>query len=241
MTQYDHFPVARRLSRRAVRPATALVLGSCLVLGLAGCRGHTDGRMVGFQAPQSSVEERHPITVGKDTTEIELHVVAGHGLNGGQMAQIHNFVGLWRNEGIGQIMIGSSGAGATAVNDIREYMASVDVPKAAIRLLPGGGGQRTVKISFLRYVATGPDCGRFATNLAENKKNENYDNFGCARQHNFAAMIANPRDLLMPRTSNDEREGARRDTIFQKYIGGEGTGAVKTADEKAGTISDVGK
>ncbi len=237
MTSVSKLPVARRVGHKTA----LLIVGGCLVLGLAGCRGKADGRMVGFQAPQKSIEERHPITVGKDTTEIELHVVAGHGLNQSQRGQVHNMVGLWRNEGTGQIMIGTSGAGAHAVAEIREYMASVDVPKAAVRVLHGGGGQRTVKISFLRYVATGPDCGRFATNLAENKKNENYGNFGCARQHNFAAMIANPRDLLTPRNYGDERDGSRHDEVWRKFRGGVGTGAEKTQDEKAGQVSDVAK
>jgi pilus assembly protein CpaD len=232
-------PVASGVTKKAALIGAA----GLMALGLAGCRNQPmDGLMVGFQSPQPSVEERHAIQVGKETTDLELSVVAGHGLNGSQRAQLHNFVGLWRHEGTGQFMIGSpGGAGAEAVADIRKYLNEVDVPKAAVRVLHGGGGQRSVKLSFLRYVATGPDCGRFNKNLAENRKNENFGNFGCARQHNVAAMIANPRDLLMPRGMDTERSGERRDVVFDKYINGDGTGANKTADEKAGQISDVAK
>ena len=54
---------------------------------------------------------------------------------------------------------------------------------------------------------------------------------GCANQHNLAAMIANPADLLGPRSETD-RSGERRDTVWDKYTKGESTGAQKSEEEK---------
>jgi pilus assembly protein CpaD len=44
-------------------------------------------------------------------------------------------------------------------------------------------------------------------------------------------MVANPGDLLGPRTESD-RPGERRDTAWDKYVRGESTASKKTDDEK---------
>ena len=44
------------------------------------------------------------------------------------------------------------------------------------------------------------ECGHWPTNLADDPRNLPYPNLGCAQQHNLAAQIANPADLLGPRT-----------------------------------------
>ena len=63
----------------------------------------------------------------------------------------------------------------------------------------GGDAQAPIRISYLRYVAEGPQCGKWPTNLGVDHDNLNYPNLGCANQANFAAMIANPADLVTPR------------------------------------------
>ena len=64
--------------------------------------------------------------------------------------------------------------------------------------------------------------------------NLDYPNFGCATQQNLAAMVANPADLLGPR-SQTPRIGDRRDEHWSKYVKGESTGAQKSGDEKIST------
>lgn len=224
--------------------AMRVMIASALVLGLAGCRSSMDhGRAVGFQQTQPlSVAEAHPITVDKEMTDLELGIARGHGLNAFQVSQVHNFVGLYRHEGTGQLLIGSPGGGANkAVADIRQLLSDVGIPASAIKVMHVGGGQRIVKISFLRYVATGPDCGRFPTNLAEDKTNSHYENYGCAQQHNLAAMIANPRDLIVPRASDTQRDGTRRANVFNNWGSGKATSAEQSSQEKAGNISEVAK
>ena len=56
-------------------------------------------------------------------------------------------------------------------------------------------------------------------------------NLGCANQHNLAAMVANPADLLGPR-SETARPSERRDVTWGKYVQGQSTGANKSADER---------
>ena len=70
--------------------------------------------------------------------------------------------------------------------------------------------QPPIRISYVRYVAEGPQCGDFPTNLASQPDNLNSENFGCATQKNLAAMVANPADLVEPRTMTPRSEERRR-------------------------------
>ena len=72
------------------------------------------------------------------------------------------------------------------------------------------GTEAPLRLSYLQYIAEGPACGRWPTNLARQKDNLNYDNFGCAQQRNLAAQIANPADLIGPRSMTPSRFGAAR-------------------------------
>jgi pilus assembly protein CpaD len=51
-----------------------------------------------------------------------------------------------------------------------------------------------------------------------------YPNLGCANQRNLAVQIANPADLLGPR-SETARASDRRDQVWNKYVKGAATGA----------------
>jgi pilus assembly protein CpaD len=97
-----------------------------------------------------------------------------------------------------------------------------------------GGRDATapVRLAYLRYVAQGPECGHWPTNLASDPRALPYPNFGCAQQHNLAAQIANPADLLGPRTMAPA-DADRRGTIMENYRQGKLTGAEKSADERA--------
>ena len=70
---------------------------------------------------------------------------------------------------------------------------------SAVAIEPYHGGRDAsapIRLSYLRYVAEAPECGHWPTNLADDQRNLPYPNFGCAQQHNLAAQIANPADLL---------------------------------------------
>ena len=67
--------------------------------------------------------------------------------------------------------------------------------------------------------------------LPRTTRNLPYPNFGCAQQRNLAALIANPADLLGPRTM-EPADPERRAVVFDKYRQGEATGAEKSQDER---------
>ena len=97
-----------------------------------------------------------------------------------------------------------------------------------------GSHDAPVRVSYLRYVAEAPVCGYWPTNLADQRDNGNYPNFGCATQRNFAVQVANPGDLVQPR-SETARASERRDTVWTKYVKGDTTNTKKSADEKIST------
>lgn len=122
-----------------------------------------------------------------------------------------------------------------AVADMRPMLADQGFGESSITVEPyhsDGSAQPPIRVSYLRYIAEGPECGRWPDNLAESKRNLNYHNFGCAQQRNLAAQIANPADLVGPRTMSASYAD-RREVTFEKWVKGESSGAGRNSDERA--------
>ena len=136
---------------------------------------------------------------------------------------------------------GNEGAGYQTANEVRALAEAAGIPASAISVeaYSGGGSKPPVKLSFVNYEAEGPECGLWPDNLARNSLNEHYTNFGCAQQHNLAAMVDNARDLKGPGPES-ARSSERRDVIWLKYTAGESTIAHKSSEEKASALSSVG-
>ena len=69
------------------------------------------------------------------------------------------------------------------------------------------------------YVAS--QCGQWPEDLGPAPGNPNIENrpnwnHGCATQHNLAAIVANPNDLLHPRAET-QSDAARRQTAIDRY------------------------
>jgi pilus assembly protein CpaD len=128
-------------------------------------------------------------------------------------------------------------ASMQAVAEIRALLSEVGFRATDINIeavQAGGDAQAPIRISYSRYVAEGPECGKWPTNLASSDANLNYPNLGCANQANFAAMVANPADLVTPRGSTS-RSGERDHNVWEKYVKGESTISTKSGDEKVQT------
>jgi pilus assembly protein CpaD len=233
-----------RVSRKAgaQRPGLAFLAVSAIALALTGCK-HTDDptRVEGWTLVDAS--ERHPILVSQQPTTHIVKVPPGaNGLSGGQRAQLLDFADHYRatDNGASRLVIQAPSGGANevssmyAVSQIRalltdqgfaENMISVEAYDA------NGTREPPIRVSYLRFVAEPPPCGNWSTNLANEPMNLPHPDLGCANQHNLAAMVANPADLLGPR-SETARDSMRRDQVFTKYINGQPTGARKSADER---------
>ncbi len=216
-----------------------ILAASVLATALAGC-GHRseEGRVVGFSEPVQSIDQRHPIEIEKAQAHLTLQTpVNAHGLNTYQQEKLRHFIAVWRNEGYGKLIV--SGNNREALSGVRDILVERVVPVGAVQVGAYGLGQPGVKISFARYVAEGPACGKWTKNLADQKDNQNYGNFGCAAQHNLAAMIANPKDLETPRDQTDWSDGDRNDFVWQAYRKGTDSSADIAAVKQSGSVSTV--
>lgn len=230
--------------------STMKVVGICgIAMLLVACKHGDDGaRVAGWSLVDGA--ESHPILVSQRPSTLSLHVANGSsGLSPAQRADLLDFATRYRvsDTGNSRLVIAAPSGGSNevaamrAVHQARAALADLGFGDAAISIepYPAEGGSSPVRVSYMRYVAEAPECGIWPTNLANDPGNVPYANFGCASQHNFAMQVANPADLLGPRTMTD-RSSERRDVVFGKYIKGETTAAKKTQDERVRTTKGGG-
>jgi len=222
--------------------ATNIVLASAVALAIVGCRPGEDGPQVaGWSIADPAA--RHPIMVSQKPSSISVRVARGaYGLSPHQRAQLAEFVDRYRNGDNGNSkMIISAPSGAPnevaamqAVAEIRHMIRAAGFDETSVSVEAyheEKDPQPPIRISYLRYVAEAAECGRWTSNLAHEPNNLPYPNLGCATQRNFAAQIANPADLLGPRTQTPAA-GERRQVVWEKYNKGDSTVAQKQSDEK---------
>src|SRR6185295_3720004 len=148
----------------------------------------------------------------QESASMSLYVPRGSsGLTPGQRAQFGSFLERFRGADAGNTKLvmsvpsGSSNEAAVVrtVGDLRGMVTSSGFAENNVVIEPfmeSRQGGAPIRITYLRFVAQAPECGIWPANLAEERRNLEYHNFGCAQQHNLAAQIANPADLLGPRT-----------------------------------------
>jgi pilus assembly protein CpaD len=211
-------------------------------LALAGCEHFEDkpSHSAGWTLLDPS--QRHPILVSEQRQGMNVHVGRHqHGLSSTQRAQIYTFLEKYRSmDGGNSKVVISVPAGSAnevaamrAVADMRPMLQEHGFSESAVSIEPyhADGGAAPIKVGYMRYHAEAPECGRWPDNLSKTSRNQNYHNFGCAQQRNLANMIANPADLVSPRTMSPAN-GDRRDVVYEKYIKGEPTGASRSGDER---------
>jgi pilus assembly protein CpaD len=220
--------------------AKRALLATVMTLALAGCKHMEEAtQLAGWTLVDPS--QRHPIIVSEQPTHLSVRVSRGSsGLTKRQRVNIVDFLGHFRSAANSRLTIavpsGSRNevAAMAVVGEIRALAADIGFGEASMVIQPyhdEGRSQPPVRLTFSRYVAEGPDCGRWPTNLGTTHRNLTYPNFGCAMQHNLAAMVANPGDLLGPRTMT-AGPAERRDAQWDLFVAGKPTGARKSKEEK---------
>jgi pilus assembly protein CpaD len=241
------------LAAAGSRPTARAILGISLcalsAVALTGCKTLDEpGRhTAGFTLIDPS--QRNPIMVSEKPVTMNLRVSRNaQGLTPAQRSDVIAFVQRFRasDAGNSKLVIGvpagspNDVAAMRVVSEMRYIINEVGFADNVIVVQPYQGGPDTsapIRFSYMRYVAEGPECGLWPTNLAREPRNLNYPNFGCAQQNNLAAVVANPADLVVPRTM-DPADGERRAIVFDKYRQGQPTLSERTADERA-TVKGV--
>jgi pilus assembly protein CpaD len=220
---------------------------SLAALLLAGsCAAPSDGRDGFYSDPTAN----HPIAVEPNYHAIKLPFSAADaGLMPEDAAHFSVFVGEYLSGGNGAISITAPAGGNAnaAIGYFGERLASLGVPRD--RILVGTksqpDGDNRIEIGYVGYKAHVEGCAGgndWSEDWADTAGNRPTPSLGCSVQNNIAAMVADPRDLVQPRTM-DASDATRRNTVLGHYEKGEITQADKhSADkgvEQSGASSSV--
>lgn len=209
-----------------------LCLAALAALGLAACAGQAPRALPQASATPETVRVEMPVD-GRD-----------NGLTWAQLELIGALAGEYKARGHGPLVIsyprdaGNSDAAIQAIAHARTQFYEAGL---SWRQISGGAynaaGRTSAPVifSFTRYRAVAPDCPEGWDDMRNPAAGRADGRFGCATAANLAAMVADPRDLVTPRTFGDP-DTARRQTVLDQYRAGEPTGTQRGADE-TGTIS----
>lgn len=188
--------------------------------------------------------EAHMIDIVEGDERLELNV-ASLSPDQVQSTQIDAFGRLYRSIGHGPLVVKAPSASAMAKGfaaQVRSQLVEGGVTFAALTNAAYEGSEADpVVISFTRYLATPPECRPVSDyDLAARPNNNAYEGFGCSDRSNLAAMIADPADLLEPRSGTATgRDSARREVIFDKFRKGEPSHAERSTSEQVG-VQELG-
>ncbi|MCH8859019.1 MAG: CpaD family pilus assembly protein [Proteobacteria bacterium] len=212
---------------------------SAIFLALLACACTTPSwKSVG---PGEHYALRFPITVSPTMRTLRVPFGGyGAGVDANNSVQLQGFIREYMDQGVGAISVSAPEGWEEPARDYAEELVAMGVPRTRIMIgtdpAPRVGAE--ILVSFVRYVAESPKCGDWSANLGQTSSNAPAPNFGCATQHNIAAMVADPRDLVAPGRLGPN-DVTRRVAIIDKYREGTPTPAEKTAEQSA-AVSQVG-
>lgn len=197
-------------------------------------------------APLNSYEpaDNFPISVVPGSESLHVSYAGpGEGLSPADSAAFDAFVAQYMAHGNGAISVSvpQGPAEQTEITYFGERLFAMGVDRG--RVLVGThqvtNGDGRIEVSFVEYKAETKPCGDWSQNAAQDDDNTPMPNFGCAVQHNIAAMVADPRDLIAPRPMS-AADASRRATVMSNYEKGTPTAAQQTS-QQSGAVSDINK
>ncbi len=232
------------LKSSRVRFASATHIALVMFTGavLAGCQ--TNDEKAGELVRESSflVHERYPIKVKKGVVRLKVPTAHGAKFTDAREQEIRKFISEYPRTAAGHFVISIPSKGGGRANATAGHVAKLasrfGVDPAQIRYRHHAGSRRApVVVSYRRHFAFTKQCGNWPKSFTDTHDNKPYENFGCSQQHNRAAMAANPRDLVTPR-SLGEGSATRNDAVYEKWHSGETT-ASERSDGESGSVSQV--
>jgi pilus assembly protein CpaD len=243
--------ITGRSSVAALAARAAVAIGCTLFL--SGC--NTDQQVSGTPEVPSDYRLRHPITLQEASHTMEIFIGTNRGeLNPTQRAEVLSFGLGWKREATGGIIVdrpvGSSNerASSDAMREILSILAASGMPadSVVVRTYPATGPNlATVRLSYPKISAQAGPCGIWPNDIGPTMNRNFFENqpiwnAGCATQHNLAAMVDNPADLVQPR-GETAASAARRTVVMEKYRQGQDPSTQASSGAGAAKISDVGK
>lgn len=211
---------------RALALTTALVSGSCTAT-IPGADSITEDGAV-----------NHPIAVEPSYRDLKVYYAGGeNGMTADDAAKFDAFLADYRAHGNGSLGIsvpdGPASRGVITFFAERAAATGISRDKILVSTHDVANNDTRVDVSYIAYTAHADSCGKdWSEDLAFTADNLTPANFGCSVQHNIAAMVADPRDLLGPGGMGPV-DTARRAAVMDHYEKGEVTQADKRTVDKA--------
>lgn len=221
-----------------------VILGAAAAasLSLSACAGANNP---GMDSAALTPTERYSIQVTPHPQEVRL-ATHEQGLSANQASALSEFARDWMRAEGGPITVqtpaenASPGAAYRTTEGARRFLLSQGVAPDRIRVVAyrAEDEHAPIIVGYLAYAAHGPDCSAAWGNLTASVDNNlGNANFGCAVTANVAAAIANPGDLVQPRTE-DPVDAARRGVVLGHYRAGENTSS-NYDHQASGTVSSA--
>ncbi len=195
-----------------------------------------------------TAQERFPIAVTPDTVALEIDIQPGQrNLSASDVAKIKAFAVEYKYRGHGPMKLAAPNGARNSASASRlaaqaswalseAGLASAEIERGSY--VPASSMEAApLRLSFTRYIASASDCGLWDDNMAYAPRNTPNRNFGCATQHNLAAIIEDPRDLIEPRGMGPAYVD-RRSKVLETYREGEVTASERSENE-SGAVSDA--
>ena len=166
-------------------------------------------------------------------------------------ASKYSFVGRFKQRGQGVLNAAAPTGSAnqagvqSAMQQLKKLFADNGIAPNAVQFssyqAPGDDANAPITLSFVTYTANAAECGKdWSQNMGFNPRNVPWPEFGCSTQHNLAAIISDPRDLIEPRAT-DPIDATRRSTVLEKYRQGVPTQTIQTDRSNSGVVSSIGQ
>ena len=246
-----HFDILNVARSRAIAFGVRGLLLAGFAAALAGCNTTVERDTTG-KIPDT-YKERHPIAVKEGKKTLVVFVGAGRGgLSPMQRAEVLAFAQNWRRNATGGVTIERpvGGANERAANDTLKEALSIlvqaGVPNNGIGIRPYEPGEKnaTLRLNYPLMVAEAGPCGLWPDDLGpsydvKHYENKQYYNFGCATQRSLASMVAEPADIVQPR-SETPAYNAKRTFGVEKWRKGDSP-ATTYPDASKGAVAEVAK
>jgi pilus assembly protein CpaD len=187
-------------------------------------------------------EQIHPITVTPSYETLKLSFSTREaGLMPDDEAHFTAFVQNYIAHGHGAISV--SAPDVPGSQDTIHYFGDriaemgVEPSRILVGTHPAASGDTGVELGYVTYVAHADQCGDWTDDVSGTSSNLPTKNFGCATQHNFAAELADPRDLEEMRPLGPA-DATKRDAVIEKYQKGSATGSGKNSGQD-GSLSGL--
>ncbi len=217
-----------------MRPTASILVAAVAALALAGCASNT--AVTNATTPTEAWTDKVKVEAAPEIIRLGVHA---DGLSPNQASAVAGFVNEWMQADGGVISVQAPvGASARMVASVQAHLAAQGAPPSMIELASydaAGDRAAPIVIAFDRFTVETPRCGENWESLTRTRNNEAFGNFGCAVTANIAAQVANPQDLLRPRTMTPA-DAQRRATVLGKYRSGAVTSSARD-DQAAGAIS----